>query len=153
MVRRLRLRHPAEPELVDKMVNSHSIPPCACIGRPVRTATRIARRNPAQPGSAWTSGYFNRRRAPGDGARRSKAFAATRSSRPAAAGRDHFFLSFFPRRCPACAGLRLAIFVVTTWTLPVDGGMADPTDGADTIPPKSVRKRGWLSSRIYGLNI
>jgi hypothetical protein len=42
---------------------------------------------------------------------------------------------------------------VTTWTLPVDGGMADPTDGADTIPPKSVRKRGWLSSRIYGLNI
>ena len=40
------------------------------------------------------------------------------------------------RRCPACAGLRLAIFVVNLGTVPVEGGRGDPVDGMAKILPK-----------------
>jgi len=46
------------------------------------------------------------------------------------------------RRCPACAGLRLAILVVKSWIVPVDGGMGDPIDGKAKILPKIGKKSG-----------
>jgi hypothetical protein len=40
------------------------------------------------------------------------------------------------RRCPAFAGLRLAILVVKSWIVPVDSGMGDPVAGMAKILPK-----------------
>ncbi|HOB54406.1 MAG TPA: hypothetical protein PKG76_16990, partial [Acidobacteriota bacterium] len=46
------------------------------------------------------------------------------------------------RRCPAFAGLRLAIFVVNAETVPVNDELGDPADRAVKILPKIVRKAG-----------
>jgi len=46
------------------------------------------------------------------------------------------------RRCPACAGLRLAIFVVNGWTVPANAELGDPAERAEKILPKIGKKIG-----------
>ena len=63
-------------------------------------------------------------------------------SAPHCRGARSILFVFLSRRCPAFAGLRLAIFVVNAETVPVDDGVDNPSDGAAKILPRIGKKSG-----------
>ncbi len=63
-------------------------------------------------------------------------------SAPRGRGARPIHFVFLSRRCPAFAGLRLAIFVVNAETVSIDNGVGNPSEGAAKILPKIGRKTG-----------
>jgi len=61
---------------------------------------------------------------------------------PRGRGARHTHCVLSSRRCPACAGLRLATFVGKGWLVPVDGGMSEAADRAAKILLEIGRKSG-----------